>query len=75
MLWYLGWFGRSHVPHGRFSIDDDIQPLDCMPGSCSVSNQTDRLTLLNESSDIQLKAKQSSGRYRCSINRFICALP
>ncbi len=49
--------------------------IDCMPGSCSVSNQTDHLTLLNESSDIQLKAKQSSGRYRCSINRFICALP
>ncbi len=60
-IWYLGWFGRSHVPHGRVSIDDDIQPLDCMPGSCSVSNQTDHLTLLNESSDIQLKAKQSSG--------------
>ncbi len=33
-VWYFQWFGDVSYPHGHFSIEDDIQPLDCMPNNC-----------------------------------------
>jgi hypothetical protein len=33
-VWYFKWFGDKSLPHGHFSILEDIQPLDCMPSDC-----------------------------------------
>jgi hypothetical protein len=34
-IWYFKWFGDDNLPHGHFHIEDDIQPMACMPGDCS----------------------------------------
>ncbi len=36
-IWYIQWFGDSNLPHGHFSVEHDIQPLDCMPTNCKLS--------------------------------------
>ena len=33
-VWFFTWFGTISMPHGHFTIEDDIQPLDCMPNKC-----------------------------------------
>jgi hypothetical protein len=36
-VWYFQWFGDNCLPHGHFSLEKDIQPLECMPSSCKLS--------------------------------------
>ncbi len=36
-IWYFRWCGDNSLPHGHFSVEHDIQPLDCMPANCKQS--------------------------------------
>jgi hypothetical protein len=34
-IWYFKWYGDTSLPHGHFHIENDIQPMACMPSNCS----------------------------------------